>query len=83
MDRDVHLNRISSAQLLSILRDAQEETLGKATQSYLLCAAALARRRQELAARQSEKEETSALLRIISRLEDTQKAHLRLIKKLE
>lgn len=84
MNCRIHLHKTDTAKFLTVLKKARADRAGEAMLSYILCAAALARRRQELAdERQKQEPQTSALTRMIVNLKASQKAHLKLIRQLE
>ena len=83
MDRTVFLNTTASAQFLAALNEARENSFGKAQHRYILCTAVLAKRRRLLAKLKRKNLDTTKQKRMISRLEASQAAHLRLVRKLE
>lgn len=83
MDRDLTLHKVGSAGFLALLKAGQRQALGSSLQDYLLCTAVLERRRRELTKSREDNLDTSALQRIVSRLEASQEAHLRTIRYLE
>lgn len=83
MERNLMLQKVSSARFITLLMAGQRQALGSSLQNYLLCTAVLERRRRELTKSTEQGLDTLALQRMISRLEASQEAHLRTIRELE
>ena len=83
MDRNVHVFRMSSAQLVAAIENKLMKGLGRAKRNFLLCKAAIERRKLELAEVRRQGQDTSKLERMIERLEASREAHRETIDRLE
>ena len=80
---DLYLHTVRPATFVEQVTSMNQNRKRSAQQNYLLCKSAIARRRAELRKRQALEEDTSQLERMISRLEKSMQAHLRIVEQAE